>query len=394
MAWKQMDIRQQRVEFAVRASRGEPMSALCREYGISRPTGYLWCGRFAGEGIAGVDNRSRRPERSPAQTPARVEARIVQLRRARPDWGARKLAFLLAQEGEPVPVITVHRVLLRHGLVFASDRRSPATQRFERARPNELWQMDFKGQKENQAAIGPLSVLDDHSRYATALEQTGTTRAEAVRERLEGVFARSGLPEEMLMDHGVPWWNTAAPGGWTRFLVWLMKQGIGCHFSAIRHPETQGKVERFHHSLERARTRRSAQGQWLEQSWLDAFRHEYNHVRPHEALGMQTPASVWTPSQRKYQPNPPGWDYGTGAEVKRLSVDGDLCINNQRWKVSLSLAKEPVRLERADQRILVYYCNTIVREIDLAAQRSTAVDRWAQTPTAKQTCKASPDNRV
>ncbi len=394
MAWKQMDIRQQRAEFAVRVSRGESMSGLCREYGISRPTGYLWCSRFAREGIAGLDNRSRRPEHSPAQTPAWVEARIVELRRARPDWGARKLAFLLANEGEPVPVITVHRVLLRHGLVFASDRRSPATQRFERARPNELWQMDFKGQKENPAAIGPLSVLDDHSRYATALEQTGTTRAEAVRERLEGVFAHSGLPEEMLMDHGVPWWNRSAPSGWTQLLVWLMKQGIGCHFSAIRHPETQGKVERFHHSLERARTRRGAQDQWLEQSWLDAFRHEYNHVRPHEALGMQTPASVWTPSQRKYQPHPPDWDYGTGAAVKRLSVDGDLCINNQRWKVSLSLAKEVVRLERADQRILVYYCNTIVREIDLAAQRSTAVDRWAQPPTEKQTCKRCPDNAV
>jgi transposase/transposase InsO family protein len=292
MAWKQMDIRQQRAEFAVRLDRGESMSALCREYGISRPTGYLWTGRFAGEGIIGLDNHSRRPEHSPARTPARVEVRIVQLRRARPDWGARKLAVLLSHEGDRVPAITVHRVLLRHGPVFASDRRSPATQRLERARPNELWQMDLKGQKENQASIGPLSVLDDHSRYAVALEQTGTTRGEAVRERLEGVFADSGLPEQMLMDHGVPWWDTASPSGWTQFLVWLMKQGISCHFSAIRHPETQGKVERFHHSLERARTRRDAQRQWLEQSWLDAFRHEYNHVRPHEALGMQTPASV------------------------------------------------------------------------------------------------------
>ena len=394
MAWKQMEIRQQRAEFAVRVSRGEPMSALCREYGISRPTSYLWCGRFASEGIAGLDNRSQRPQHSPAQTPGRVEARIVQLRRARPDWGARKLAVLLSKEGDRVPVITVHRVLLRHGLVLAPDRRSPATQRFERARPNELWQMDFKGQKENQAAIGPLSVLDDHSRYVTALEQTGTARGEAVRERLEGVFAANGLPEEMLMDHGVLWWNTAAPSGWTQFLVWLMKQGIRCHFSAIRHPETQGKVERFHHSLERARTRRGAQQQWLEQSWLDAFRHEYNHVRPHEALNMQTPASVWAPSPRKYQPCLPDWDYGPGAEVKRLSVDGDLYVNSQRWKVSLSLAKEPVRLERCQQRILVYYCNTIVREIDLAAQRSTAVDRWAQTPTEKQTCKGSTDNAM
>ena len=392
MAWKQMDIRQQRAEFAVRLEHGEAMSALCREYGISRPTGYVWAGRFACSGIAGLDDHSRRPEHSPSRTPAVIEARIVELRRARPDWGARKLSFLLAGEGHRVPAITVHRVLLRHHLVSASDRRRLATQRFERARPNELWQMDFKGQKENPASIGPLSVLDDHSRYAVALTQTGTTRGEVVRERLEGVFAEHGVPDAMLMDHGVPWWSMNAPGGWTQFLVWLMKQGIGCHFSAIRHPETQGKVERFHHSLERARTRRGAQGHWLEQSWLDAFRHEYNHLRPHQALSMKPPASVWTPSARKYQPNPPDWDYGLGTEVRRISVDGDLCLGSQRWKISLSLAKQPVRLERTEQRILVYYCNTIVREIDLAAQRSTAVDRWAQPATQPQTCKESPDN--
>ena len=384
-----MDIREQRVEFVVRASRGEHLSALCMEYGISRPTGDLWRQRFRDEGVAGLDDRSRRPMRSPSQTSGDVEARIVQLRRQRPDWGARKLAVLLAGEGHVLPVITVHRVLLRNELVRPADRRSPATQRFERERPNELWQMDFKGQKEHSAKIGPLSVLDDHSRYLVALEQTGTTRGEAVRERLETVLASNGVPEAMLMDHGVPWWTHSAPSGWTQFLVWLMKQGIRCHFSAIRHPEPQGKVERFHQALERARTRRCKED-WLSQNWLDSFRHEYNHIRPHEALGMATPASRWQPSSRPYQPSPPAWDYGAGAEVRRLSVDGDIYLNNYRWRISQALAGEPVRLERADQRILLYYCNTLVRELDLAAQRSTAVDRWAQTTT----CKGSPDNTV
>jgi transposase InsO family protein len=396
MAWKQMDIRQQRAEFSVRAWRGEPVSGLCLEYGISRPTGYLWKQRFAAQGVAGLDDRSRRPAHSPRQTAAGMEARIVELRRARPDWGARKLAVLLSREGYLLPVITVHRVLLRHGLVRPADSRSPATQRFERERPNELWQMDFKGQKESQAAIGPLSVLDDHSRYAVALEQTGTTCAEAVRERLEGVFVCNGVPDAMLMDHGIPWWSSSAPSGWTQFPVWMMKQGIGCHFSAIRHPETQGKVERFHQSLERARTRRGQQQVWLTQSWLDDFRYEYNHLRPHEALNMQTPASRWHPSQRKYQLDPPAWEYGTGAEVRRLSVDGDLYLDNHRWRISQALAGEPVRLERTDQRILIYYCNTLIRDLDLGAQRSTAVDRWAQppNPTKNDTCKGSPDNTL
>jgi transposase InsO family protein len=391
-----MDIRQQRAEFAVRVGRGESMSALCREYEISRPTGYLWKQRFDAQGVAGLNDLSRRPAHSPDRTAEAVESRIVQLRRARPDWGARKLAVLLGREGYRLPVITVHRVLSRHDLVRVADRRSPATQRFERERPNELWQMDFKGQKENPVAIGPLSVLDDHSRYAVALEQTGTTRGPVVRERLESVFARSGLPEAMLMDHGIPWWSSSAPSGWTQFLVWLMKQGIRCHFSAIRHPETQGKVERFHQSLERARTRRGQSGEWLQQPWLDAFRYEYNFLRPHEALDMQTPASRWQPSTRKYQPDPPEWEYAEGAEVRRLSVDGDLYLDNHRWRISLALAGEPVRIERTDQRILLYYCNTLIRELDRAAQRSTAVDRWAQPQTKQEmgNCKESPENTV
>ncbi len=184
-----------------------------------------------------MEERSRRPWTSPGQTSSEIEARIVAWRRQRPDWGARKLAVLLEREGKKLPVITVHRVLLRHGLVLPHDRRRTTTQRFERERPNELWQMDFKGPKECKAAVGPLSVLDDHSRYLVALEQTGSTRGQAVRERLEAIFSASGVPEAMLMDHGVPWWNAQAPSGWTRLLVWLMKQGIGCHFSGYRHPQ-------------------------------------------------------------------------------------------------------------------------------------------------------------
>jgi transposase InsO family protein len=292
MSWRPKGVRDQRVEFVVRASRGESISELCREYGISRPTGYLWVRRFRELGVAGVEERSRRPSMSPGQTAPEIEARIVELRQQRPDWGARKLAVLLEREGIKLPVITVHRVLLRHSLVLRHDRRRAATQRFERERPNELWQMDFKGPKEWKVRIGPLSVIDDHSRYLVALEQTGSTRGQAVRERLEAIFTTGGVPEGMLMDHGVPWWNAQAPSGWTALLVWLMKQGIGCHFSGYRHPQTQGKVERFHGALERARCRRLSQQPWLAQSWLDEFRHEYNHVRPHQALGMCTPASI------------------------------------------------------------------------------------------------------
>jgi len=382
-------VQDQRIEFVVRASRGESLSSLCREYEISRPTGYLWLKRFRDQGVAGVQDHSRRPHLSPHQTAVEIEARIVTLRRQRPDWGARKLAVLLEREGLVVPVITVHRVLVRHGLVLDQEGRKQATRRFEREQPNQLWQMDFKGQKGSSAAIGPLSVLDDHSRYLVALQQTGTTGSKVVRECLQSVFQANGLPDAMLMDHGCPWWSAKSASGWTRTMMWLMLQGIRCYFSAVRHPQTQGKVERFHGSLERARIRPDGD-QWLTQGWLDSFRQEYNELRPHEALDMRTPASVWQPSARAYDPDPPPWDYGAGAELRKVGGQGHIYINDRPWRVSKALASHTVQLQRIDQRVLVYFCRTLVQEIDLGAERSTAVERSAPTPN----CKGCPDNNV
>jgi hypothetical protein len=285
---------------------------------------------------------------------------------------------LLQQEGILLPVITVHSVLLRRGLVREADRRAKATQRFQREAPNELWQMDFKSPKGCPHPVGPLSVLDDHSRYLIALQNTGTTRAEAVRERLQTAFT----PEAMLMDHGTPWWNPAAPSGWTQLQVWLMKQGIACIFSGIRPPQTQGKVERFHLSLEMARRRRPAAAEFS-QSWLDEFRHEYNYLRPHEALAMRTPAACWCPSPRAYDPHPPEWQYPEAAEVKRLGTQGQLKLDGQRWEISQALAGERVRLLRSEHRILVYYCNSLLKELDLIAQHSTPVKGCAHPKTVK-----------
>jgi transposase InsO family protein len=391
MPWQQMDARDQRVRFVIEASRGEKaMAVLCREFGISRPTGYVWLKRFQQGGVKAIEEQSRRPERSPRRTEAEIEQRVVELRRGRPDWGARKLHVLLEREGVEVGRRTVHRILLRHGLVREQDRRRPAPGRFERERPNELWQMDFKSPKGWGTPVGPLSVLDDHSRYLIGLAATGSTRLEAVREQLEEAFVRCGLPEEMLMDHGIPWWNGQAPSGWTRLWVWLMKQGIRCWLSGVQHPQTQGKVERFHGSLEMARRRRELPEPGQRQPWLDWFRQEYNEIRPHEALGDRTPASVWVPSPRHYDPNPPEWDYGPDAEVHRLGKTGQLKLQSHWWQISEALPYEPVRLLRIGERILVYYRNSLIRELDLCAQRSTAVDRWAQ-PT---NCKGCPGNDV
>jgi len=220
-----------------------------------------------------------------------LEAKVIELRLRYLAWDAGKLSVLLGREGIRMPRSTVHRVLLRHGLAHAEDRHSQAPQRFERERPNELWQMDFKGPRGWRHPIRPLSVIDDRCRYLIALSATGSTQAAPVREQMEQAFMECGLPEGMLMDHGVPWWSTP------------VLQGIGLRWSQIRHPQSQGKVERFHGSLMRALDKRGTPRHDA-QKWLDAYRWEHNHIRPHEALAMQTPTSIWQPSPRRYDPKP------------------------------------------------------------------------------------------
>jgi len=375
MAWRSVDVQDQRIRFVVAASRGEgSISGLCAEFGISRVTGHLWLKRYASGGVKAVAEQSRRPLSSPQRTALDVEEQVAALRRGRPDWGARKLAVLLARDGVTLPAGTVHRILIRRGLVRAEDRHPQAPGRFEREQPNQLWQMDFKSPKGWDQPVGPLSVLDDHSRYALTLFQTGTTRTEAVREQVQQAFQDHGVPEAMLMDHGTPWWNPASAGGWTQFSVWLMKQGVRVHLSGVQHPQTQGKVERFHGSLEKARRLRGLPELALRQSWLDDFRQDYNHNRPHEALGMQTPASLWRPSPRLYDPDPPPWTYPEAAEIHRLEKTGQLKLQGRRWQVAGALAYEQVRLIRIEHRILIFYRNTLIRELDLALQASTMVE--------------------
>jgi transposase InsO family protein len=376
MPWNEVEMQEQRIRFAVLAERGEQtMAALCREFDISRQAGYKWLSRYREQGVAGVVERSRRPRSSPGRTPDELEQRVVEQRRNRPDWGARKLQVMLVREGVELPVITIHRILLRHGLVHKEDRVRPATKRFEREQPNELWQMDFKGMPQVFGAGGllPLSILDDHSRYLLGLRAQQQTAGEPVRQALEEIFEAVGMPERMLMDHGVPWWNMQG-AGWTRLSVWLMQQGIQLRFSGYRHPQTQGKVERMHGSMQRALLRRGwprRRQDW--QGWLDAFRAEYNDERPHESLGMATPASRWRPSARAYEPRAKSWEYPEGSWVLRVGVNGGLYLLGGRWEVSRALAGQYVALEQSGERILVRYCRTTVRELDLTSGRSLPV---------------------
>jgi transposase InsO family protein len=375
MPWKTMDVHDQRVRFVVAATqRAQPFKALCAEHGISRPTGYLWLQRYRDLGVRGIAEHSRKPHRSPRRTASTLEQRVVEMRRRYPAWGARQLRVMLPRQGLELPRNTIQRILLRYDLVREEQRGAAAWQRFERRRPNELWQMDFKGPKGWPQSMGPLTVLDDHSRYLIALAANGTTQGEPVRVQLEEAFQRCGVPEGMLMDHGTPWWSMNSASGWTHLSLWLMRQGIRLHWSGLGHPQTQGKVERFHGSLQRALERRGLAGQKT-QAWLDAYRWEHNHVRPHEALGMQTPATRWCRSPRRYDARPPRWEYPAGAWVLKVDSSGKLKIKGQQWNITGALAGEHVQIVSVEQRLLVFYCDTLIRELDPELQRSTIVER-------------------
>jgi len=387
MPWRTMDVHQQRVEFVTAAKRGsQSFRSLCEEFGISRPTGYLWLRRYEQQGLRGIAERSRRPLVSPQRTATALEQRVIEVRQRYPDWGARKLQVVLAREGITLARNTVHRILLRHGLIRDGDQHPPALQRFEREQPNELWQMDFKGPKGWPQPVGPLSVLDDHSRYVIVLAANGNTDGRPVREQLESAFQSCGVPEAMLMDHGIPWWSQQAPSGRTKLSLWLMRQGIRLCWSGVRHPQTQGKVERFHGSLQRALRRRGMPRENL-QAWLDAYRWEHNHVRPHEALNMRTPASVWQPSRRRYDPQPPQWEYPSGSWVLKVDPQGKVEVKGWKWKISKALTGEWVRLVAIEDRVLVYYCATLFREIDLRLQCSTIVEHWTTKPSPRSSVK-------
>ena len=371
MAWRTRDVEEQRMRFVVAASRREKsLTELCAEFEISRPTGYGWLKRYQEGGIAGMQEVSRRPHHSPERTPAEVEQRVVELRRQRPDWGARKIRHLLGKEGIALPASTIHRIFLRQQLVRDWDRQPMALRRFERAQPNQLWQMDFKGPKGWDQAVGPLSVLDDHSRYALALENTGSTQARGVQAVLERVFRASGVPEEMLMDHGTPWFNTQGRMGWSQFTVWLMDQDVSLRFSGYQHPQTQGKVERFHRSLTAALLRRGTPEDSERQSWLNDFRQEYNCVRPHEALQMKTPDQVWHKSPRVFRESLSAWQYPAGSEVKQVDRNGQFRLHRRHY-ITKALAGKEVGLLEVEHRILVFYRRTLICELDPMQPRST-----------------------
>lgn len=372
MPWQEHTIMSQKQEFVTLAlSSGTSMRSLCRRFGISPTTGYKWLARHARNGPAGLQEHSRRPHTSPNQTPPAIEALVLALRAEQPTWGGRKLRRRLEDLGhaEVPSASTITAMLRRHGHLPGPAAPAPAWQRFEHPEPNALWQMDFKGPLPlRQGACYPLSVLDDHSRYAVGLLASANQQSSTVRSHLVGIFRRYGLPKAILTDNGPPWGVPHAPERLTRLGVWWIRLGIVPLHGRVRHPQTQGKVERFHRTLGAEHLQFSQADDLLSyQTGFDSWRAVYNLQRPHLALELATPASRYQASARSYPEQLPPIEYGPDDVVRSVHGGGQIAYRGRAYYVSGALLGEPVALRptRVDGVLDVVYCQVTVAQLDL-----------------------------
>jgi transposase InsO family protein len=364
MPWKQSSIVDQRKKFVEEYEGGlVTMAELCRMYEISRETGYKWVKRYEMQGWEGLEDLSRAPKRHPNQTAPQVEERILDLRRDRPRWGARKLQAYLAkkyrQRKWPAPS-TIGELLKREGLTMARKVRRktpPYTQPFAQAQePNQVWCMDFKGwfRTGDGERIDPFTLSDASSRYLLRCQAVERTNAEQVRGILEASFRQYGLPQWMRSDNGSPFASRAI-AGLSPIAVYLMKLGIVPERIQAGHPEQNGRHERMHRTLEEETARPPAANRRLQQRAFNRFRKEYNEERPHEALGQKTPDSCYQPSARSYPARIGEPEYGSSMQVRRINLRGGFSWKHENVFLTEALIGEAVGLEPIDERYFTIY---------------------------------------
>jgi transposase InsO family protein len=368
MPWQECSRMTERQEFVMCARQeGANITTLCQRFGISRKTGYKWLER-AKHGETGLADHSRRPHASPHATPPAVAAAVLALRERHPTWGGRKLHHALARQGmmQPPAPSTITAILRRHGLL-APDPTARDFRRFEHATPNALWQLDFMGHRALELGrVHPLTVLDDHSRFAPALHACGDQQTATVRDVLTMVFRHYGLPQVILCDNGSPW-APAGESGLTRLEAWWLRLGIDPWHGRPYHPQTQGKVERLHGTIARdVFGRRSLADLATAQTAFDHFRTTYNHERPHQALDDGVPADRYQPSPRPFPAALPEIVYEPDDQVRLVTIHGSIQWQRRRVFVSRGLVGEPVgiRPTAEDGVWHVYYCQRQVAIID------------------------------
>jgi transposase InsO family protein len=372
MPWRDVSIMDQRREFVALASlEGANRRELCRRFAISAQTGYKWLSR-AKDVAASLSDRSRRPHASPLRSPDAIEALVLAVRDAHPAWGARKIERCLERDGHQPPALsTIHAILRRHGRVDPpAGKPGQPWQRFEKEAPNRMWQMDFKGHMPliRGGDCHPLTVIDDHSRYAVCLDACANEQATTVQNALTHAFERYGLPDTMLADNGSPW-GDGPYRSWTRLGVWLLKLGIGLNHGRPYHPQTHGKNERFNRTLkaEVFALKRFDDLPQVQRA-LDAWRSVYNLERPHEALGQEVPASRYKPSSRPMPAKLPVVEYDDGEILRTVDTTRSyISFKGRHWRMPQAFRGErlAIRPKTTDGLFDVCFGAYKIAEIDL-----------------------------
>lgn len=369
MSWETKTVMEQRKEFIIAASaEGANISRLCREFGISRKTGHKWINR-AELGLP-LCNQSRRPHRQPSKTADEVEQRIIQMRLDHPAWGGKTIWAVLEAAGvEGLPSSkTCSNILKRNGLIDpAESAKHTAFQRFEKEHCNEMWQTDFKGDflLGNGVRCYPLTILDDHSRFSIRIEPK--TSAAGVKDSFIQAFQEFGLPNSVLSDNGSQF--AGAHRGLSQFERFLMDLDILPIHGRPIHPQTQGKIERFHRTLKKEALRVTPSNIEEARIRLDNWRWVYNEIRPHHSLGLKTPSSIYQPSTRPYyEPKP--YIYDEGARLIKVNNWGYIRFGPMQLFLSEAMADTHVEIRFDDNDTFsILYRNYKIASVDAIEQK-------------------------
>ena len=393
MAWKESDRVSQRLEFVRLASvEGSNISLLCRRFGVSRKTGYKWLNRWRDKGSEGLVDQSRRPKRSPGQTGKEIEDSVVELRQKHPAWGGRTLRErLMALGHKEVPsASSITRVLHRHGMISeAATEKHQRFEKFERPEPNDLWQVDFKGDFEMTCGkrCYPLTLLDDHSRYSLGIVACENQKHVTVKDHFRGVFTRYGIPRAIYVDNGNPWGNSRGPTRHSRLSTWLMRQDIEVIHGRPYCPQGRGKIERFHRTLKREvlQDRRLANLSEAQQAF-DPWRAIYNHERPHQALDYEVPSNRYRVSQRGFKEVTGSFEYSEEFEVRKLhKKTAQLRFKGKIYKLSEAFLDQSIGLAPTlkDGIWDLYYCRFRIGQLDQHNHQITYGRRLVETRSAR-----------
>lgn len=353
MPWKEKGLETMREEFVKRVLQHEKSKReLCKEYGISRPTGDKWIERYLAN--EPMSDRSRAPKVTPRKTRPETEAMIVAYRKEYPAIGAVKIHRMLADEGVTnLPSSrTINTIFKRNGLITkeASQATTPL-QRFEKAYPNEMWQADFKGDflMGNGVRCHPLNIVDDCSRFNLCCSPLLSETFAEVKPQIERLFLKYGMPFSLLCDNGNPW-GTSQSTGYTRFEVWLMELGVLTLHGRIHHPQTQGKEERFNGSFTREFLKYN-QIHDLDDAVLKfaKYRDFYNNKRPHHSIGLNVPATKYKASQIKYSPRIEEWEYPSDCKIYAVKETGYITIRGQGYFLSEAFGNKQIAVRESNK---------------------------------------------